>query len=203
MQKLLGNLKKARLFVISAPSGSGKTTLTRMLTKEFSNIIESISYTTKQKRENEKEGLDYFYITNEEFEKKIKDNEFLEYAKVFDNYYGTSKKVINKDLENNKHVVLVIDTVGAKKLIDKKTCATFIFIAPPSLEELKKRILKRNEDNIEDIEKRLSWAKEELKEIKNYDYLIINDDINISYEILKSIFIAEDNKIKNGVNFGK
>jgi guanylate kinase len=203
MQKLIGNLKKGRLFVISAPSGSGKTTLTRMLTKEFSNIVESISYTTKTKRENEKEAVDYFYINKHEFEEKIKENEFLEYALVFDNYYGTSKKIINKDLENNRHVVLVIDTQGAKNLLKQKVDATFIFIAPPSLEELKKRILNRNEDKIEDIDKRLSWAKKELKEIKNYDYLIINEDLNIAYEILKSIFIAEDNKIKNGVNFGK
>ncbi|NGX56975.1 MAG: Guanylate kinase [Candidatus Anoxychlamydiales bacterium] len=202
MQKLIGNLNKGRLFVVSAPSGSGKTTLVRMLTKEFPNVIESVSFTTREIRNNEKKDLDYFYISKEEFEKKIKEKEFLEYASVFDNYYGTSKKVIEKDLINKKHVVLVIDTQGAKKLINKID-ATFIFIAPLSIDELKNRLKLRQQNNDSEIEKRLSWAKEELKEIKHYDYLIINDDLKIAYEILKSIFIAEDNKIKNGVNFGK
>ncbi len=192
-QKLIGNLNKGLFFVVSAPSGTGKTTLIRMLTKEFSNIVESVSYTTRKIRPGEKDGVDYHFINVEEFENKIKEDEFLEYAKVFDHYYGTSKKIVEKDLLAKKHVVLVIDTQGAMK-VKQKVDANFIFILPPSLEELKNRLDIRNSDK--DVETRLDWAKKEMQKSKNYDYWIVNDDLKIAYEVLKSVFIAIEHKVK-------
>ena len=194
MQKLLGNIKKGLIFVLSSPSGAGKTTLVRMLSSEFDCVVESISYTTKKPREEEKEAIDYFYISEKEFEKKIKEGFFLEHAKVYNNYYGTSKEFIKKTLDSSKHIVLVIDTQGAmqlKKLID----AIYIFISPPSISELEKRMQKRKGD--QDIEKRLQAAEKELEQISNYDYNIINDNLKMTYNILKSILIAEEHKVKN------
>src|SRR3990167_2912057 len=143
MQKLIGNLKKGLFFILSAPSGGGKTTLIRMLTKEYEKILESVSFTTRETREDEREGIDYFFISKEDFEEKIRSGFFLEYAKVYDNYYGTSKEYVKKHLNEGKHVVLVIDTQGALSLKNKVE-ASYIFISPPSLEELKMRIIKRD-----------------------------------------------------------
>jgi guanylate kinase len=188
------NVEKGLFFVISAPSGAGKTTLVRKLTKEFHSVVESISYTTRKKREGEIEGKDYFFISKEKFEEKIKNKEFLEYAHVFGNYYGTSKKWIEEKLKKKKHIVLVIDTQGAKELRGKIKGA-FIFIVPPNIQELKNRLLKRK-DHPKEIEKRISWAENELKEIKNYDYKITNEDLKTSYDVLRSIIIAEVHRIK-------
>lgn len=199
-QKLLGNLNKGLFFIISAPAGTGKTTLTRMLTKEFKSVIESVSFTSRAIRKGEKEGVDYFFISKEEFEEKIKREEFLEYAKVFDHYYGTSKAFVEKKLNEKKHVVLVIDTQGALKL-KNKIVTTYIFISPPNTETLKNRMNIRADINEKEIEKRLSWAKEEMKQIPHYDYNIINIDLDKSFEVLKSIFIAEEHKIKNLKNW--
>ncbi|NGX52047.1 MAG: Guanylate kinase [Candidatus Anoxychlamydiales bacterium] len=195
-QKLLGNLKKGLFFIISAPAGTGKTTLTRMLTKEFKPVIESVSFTSREPRKDEKEGIDYFFITKEEFEKKIEENGFLEYAKVFDHYYGTSKTFVEKNLNEKKHVVLVIDTQGAMKLKNRIEC-TYIFISPPSIDTLKERMKKRADIDDKEIEKRLTWANEEMKQIVNYDYNITNMDLDKSYEELRSVFIAEEHKVKN------
>jgi len=195
-QKILGNLKKGLFFIISAPAGTGKTTLTRMLTKEFPSVIESVSFTSREPRRDEKEGVDYFFVTKEEFEKKIKEDDFLEYAKVFDHYYGTSKTFVEKKLNEKKHVILVIDTQGAMKLKNKIEC-TYIFISPPTIDTLKERMKKRADIDDKEIEKRLSWANEEMKQIKNYDYNITNIDLDKSYEELRSIIIAEEHKVKN------
>src|SRR3990167_2920947 len=138
MIPLLGGLKKGLVFVISAPAGTGKTTLVRMLRDEFHCLIESVSFTTRKPRTSEKEGVDYFFISKEAFEQKIREGEFLEHAQVFDNYYGTSKIFVEKEREKGKHVILIIDTQGALQLMQKLD-AVFIFISPPSLEELKNR----------------------------------------------------------------
>lgn len=201
-QKLLGNLKKGLLFIISAPAGTGKTTLTRMLTKEFDCVIESISYTTRNPRNGEIEGVDYFYISEKEFQNKIKNNEFLEHAKVYNNYYGTSKKFVDEKLNEGKHVVLVIDTQGAINLRNKID-AVYIFLSPPDIEELKKRMHLRKDESDKEMAIRLDWAKEEMKKIGFYDYNITNIDLKTSYEILRSIFIAEEHKLKNLKNWSQ
>ncbi len=193
MKKILGNVKKGSVFVLSAPAGSGKTTLIRKLVKEFDSVVESVSFTTRPIRKGEIEGVDYCFISQDEFKKRIKQDEFLEYAKVYDYYYGTSKKWVEKRLNKGKHVVLVIDTQGAKQ-IRKKISASFIFIMPPSINELKKRLHLRKTDSSKSIKERVAWATKEIKEAKNYDYVIVNDDISIAYQVFKSILIAEEHK---------
>ncbi len=193
--KLLGGLERGLVFVVSAPAGTGKTTLVRMLTDEFDCVAESVSYTTRKMRPGESEGKDYYFVSDEEFERMAKAGEFLEHASVFGHSYGTSKKTVEERLCRGKHVVLVIDTQGAqsvKKMLD----AVFIFIRPPNFEELKKRLHGRQSDTRESIETRLSWAEREMEAAKRYDYLIVNENLQLAYEIFRSIFISEEHRIR-------
>lgn len=194
--KLLGNLNKGLVFVVSAPAGTGKTTLVKMLVKEFPCVIQSISYTTRPKRYNESSGDHYHFVTTKAFEKKIRENEFLEYVKLYDDYYGTSRKWVAEKQALGFHVVLVIDTQGALQLVDTFN-AQFIFIAPPSLEELKTRLIKRNTDSAEAIVKRLAWAKVEMEASHYYDYKIVNDSLDVAYQTLRSIVIAEEHRVRD------
>lgn len=196
MRKPLGNLKKGLLFVLSAPAGTGKTTLAHMLKEEFECVVISISYTTREIRPDEKNGVDYNFISKEEFEGKIVKGDFLEYAQVFEHYYGTDRKFVENLQKQGKHVLLVIDTQGAMK-IKSKVEATFVFINPPSFEELRKRLTERNTETENNVEERLSWAKNEMEVGKSYDYHIINEDLNTAYDFLRSVLIAEENRRLN------
>lgn len=195
-KKLLGNLPQGLLFVISAPAGTGKTTLVHMLTQEFPCVVRSITCTTRKPRPGEKEGQDYFFLTEEEFQKKLETGDFLEHASVFGFNYGTSRSQVEKLLREGKHVLLVIDTQGALQL-KGRVDAIFIFISPPSMDELKKRLIHRNTESPDSVEKRLQWARHELEMISHYDYHIINDDLSVAYETLKSILIAEEDRIRS------
>lgn len=195
-QKLLGNLSKGFIFVLSAPAGTGKTTLVRMLAQEFSCIYESVSCTTRPPRPGEVNGVDYYFLSTKEFEDKIHQRDFLEYAEVFGYYYGTSQTYVFAQQELGNHVFLIIDTQGAMQLRKKKFSAVYIFLSPPSLEELKERLLKRKTENIQAIEKRLSWAKAEIEMMANYDYHIVNDNLNQAYSVLRSIVIAEEHRVQ-------
>jgi guanylate kinase len=183
------------IFIISAPAGTGKTTLVNMLTQEFPSVIRSVSCTTRAPRPGEHEGKDYFFLTKEAFEAKIRHGDFLEHAKVFGDYYGTSAEFVKKEQSRGKHVVLVIDTQGALQ-IKGKIPAIFIFISPPSLAEQKERLNKRKTENPQSMEERLAWAKHELEMMHHYDYHIVNDHLDTAYAVLKSIFIAEEHKIR-------
>lgn len=194
--KVLGELKKGLIFVISAPAGTGKTTLVRMLQKEFSCVTESISYTTRQPRPSEVPGRDYHFITVPEFEEKIREGEFLEYAQVFGNYYGTSRKFIGEQQKLGKHVLLVIDTQGAMQLMGTMD-AVFIFIRPPDMETLRARLSARKSESSEAIDERLSWAKKEMDLAVHYNYQIVNDRLDTAYDVLRSVLIAEEHKIKH------
>ena len=189
MSKHLG-----RLFIISAPAGTGKTTLVNMLTEKYPQVIRNVTCTTREKRPGEVNGKDYYFLTEEEFQKKLKAGDFLEHADVFGNHYGTSKSLIEKELKSGKDVILVIDTQGALQLkarLKDKVDATFIFISPPSFEELKKRLIQRRTETPEKIEKRLKTARQELEMISHYDYHIVNDDLTAAFEALKNIIIAD------------
>jgi len=190
---VLGGLKRGLVFVISAPAGTGKTTLVRMLREEFPCIVESVSFTTRSPRANEIPGRDYYFITSDEFKQKIEEGEFLEYAQVFDRFYGTSRKFVESQQEKGKHVILVIDTQGAMQLKGKIE-ASFIFISPPSFEELKFRLHSRKSETDEAILHRLSWAEKEMALSKCYDYHIVNDHLKTAYDVLRSILIAEEHK---------
>jgi len=190
MNALLGNQKKGLMFIISAPAGAGKTTLAKALIKEFSDVIAGISYTTRLPRLGEMHGKDYFFVTEDEFQKRIFSANFLEHVQLHGIHYGTSKQWVNQRLEEGKHVLLVIDTQGAMQLKDE-LAAVFIFIHPPSLEVLHKRLLNRGSEEPEMIEKRMEWAKVELQAANHYDYQIVNDKLDTAYEVLRSILIAE------------
>lgn len=193
-KKVLGNEKRGRLFIVSAPAGTGKSTLVEMILGEFPHeVAESCSCTTRAARPGEVDGLHYTFVSFEEFEKEIEATAFLEYAKVFGNYYGTRKEEVERLRHQGKHVVLVIDTQGAMQ-IKQEVDGVFIFISPPSLDELRRRLLKRCTETPEKIEERLEWAKHELPLAVHYDYHIVNDDLAITYQILRSILIAEEHK---------
>lgn len=194
--KLLGNRKRGLAFIVSAPAGTGKTTLVEKLAEEFPSVIMNISYTTRSPRLGEIKGVHYHFISEDQFKKMVSAEEFLEHVCLYGEYYGTSRKWIEERLNAGKHVVLVIDTQGAIFLRDKYP-AISIFVKPPSLEELKRRLNGRGTETQQKIEERLKIAQQEIEALKYYDYEIVNDDLEVAYQVLKSIFIAEEHRVKN------
>jgi len=190
MAAILGQCAKGLIFIVSAPAGTGKTTLVQMLAQEFPSIVASVSYTTRAPRLGEQEGKHYHFISQQAFKEKIDESDFLEYVQLYQDYYGTSQQWINKQIHQGKHVVLVIDTQGALQL-KNKIAATFIFIRPPSLEILKARLINRQTESIAIIDTRLTWAQYELEQADLYDYQIVNDDLAVAYQALRSVVIAE------------
>jgi len=183
---------KGLLIVISGPSGTGKGTICSRVVNEMENIKISISATSRCKRENEVNGKDYYFITKEEFEEKIKNNEFLEYAIVHSNqYYGTPKAKIEEDLNNGTSVILEIDIQGALKVKDIISEAIFIFIMPPSMKVLKQRLINRNTESLDKVMERFKTAYKELNEFKKYNYVVVNDDLDEAVEKVKSIIVSE------------
>ena len=178
------------IFVISSPSGGGKTSLIKKLLEDprSEGTVLSISHTTREKRLNEKDGVDYFFTDKKSFEDKIKKNDFLEYATVFDNYYGTSQETVNTQVSQGKTVILELDWQGAKQVKSKIPCY-LIFLLPPSIDDLKKRLIDRNLDESEIIEKRIKEAKNEISNSKIYDFLILNDNFEMALQDLKSIIL--------------
>jgi len=197
--RLLGNLSKGLVFVVSAPAGTGKTTLVRLLTQEFACVEESVSCTTRAPRVGEVEGKDYHFLRQEEFQERIKAEDFLEYAEVFGKWYGTSKELVYQKVRQGKHVVLVIDTQGAQKLMAQSFEAVYIFIKPPSLEELQQRLIQRKTEDEKTREERLSWAQREMQAASAYDYQIVNAELEVAYEVLRSIIIAEEHKVQRSI----
>ncbi len=183
---------KGAILILSGPSGCGKSTLLKEIYKNINNYYFSISTTTRTPRAGEQDGVDYYFVSKEEFEKDIEEGNFLEWAKVHDNYYGTSLKPIIEALNDGKLVIFDIDVQG-HKIVRKKlnSQVTSVFITTPSLSILKDRLYSRNSDSNEIIEKRLSNAKEEIDSFLDYDYLIINDDLHkATKEILAIANIA-------------
>ena len=183
---------KAKLYVITGPSGVGKgTVLKKFFEKNKDSIIYSISATTRKPREGELEGVNYFFISKEEFKKEIKEDNFLEWAKYSDNYYGTRKDFVLNSLEKGTDVLLEIETSGAKKVMKKFPDCVSIFIMPPDMQELEKRLRGRKTECEEAILKRLEIVKTELSEAKNYKYTIVNDKVDKTFEELNEIYLKE------------
>lgn len=193
--------KEGLLIVISGPSGVGKGTICKELVKYFNGWF-SVSVTTREKRDGETEGKDYFYVTKEEFEQKIKDNDFLEYASYNNNYYGTLKSKINENLDNKIDVFVEIEVKGAKNIKNIYKDSILIYILPPSLQELEDRLRGRNTEDEDTIKNRMNITKEELKQIDIYDYAIVNDDLENAIEKVKNIIESEKSKVsRNNINF--
>lgn len=199
---MIGLKKKRRgeLIVLSGPSGVGKSTVIAELLGHRRDIHFSVSFTTRQPRTGEADGVNYNFVSREEFERMIRDEELLEYAEYVGNYYGTSLKVIQDKLERGVDVLLDIEVQGAAKVREKCPEAVLIFIIPPSIEELSRRLHKRNTDAEDVIDRRLQKAREECRESKNYDYLVVNDNVIAAAEEIQSILAAESCRLKNRIH---
>ena len=179
---------KGAILLLSGPSGCGKSSLLKEVYKVINNYYFSISTTTREPRVGEKDGVDYYFVSKEEFKQDIENGNFLEWAEVHGNYYGTSLKPINQALEESKLVIFDIDVQGFEQVINKlDKITTTVFITTPTIEELEKRLYNRNTDSKDVIEKRISNAKTEIKYIDRYDYFIVNDDLKVASEQLVSI----------------
>ncbi|KAF2958642.1 guanylate kinase [Thermotoga sp. Ku-13t] len=184
------------LYVISGPSGVGKTSIIDGVMKKVKNVVFSVSCTTRPKRPNEVDGRDYFFVDERTFKCMMEQDEFLEWAVVHGYYYGTPRKFVEEQLKNNVNVILDIDVQGAMTVMKKVKDAVFIFIAPPSFEELKRRLMRRGTERQEDMMKRLEDAKKELEQIPKFQYLIVNVDLQESIDQLTSIIVAEQLKVE-------
>lgn len=183
--------KKGVLFIVSAPSGAGKTTLCMRIIKTVDNLKMSVSFTTRQPRFGEVNDLDYTFISKQEFQSMIKRKEFVEWAEVHGNLYGTSRKRLNNLLNAGFDVLLDIDTQGAGQIKESCREGVFIFILPPSMKILRERLENRKSNTKEDMEKRLKNALKEIKNYNRYDYVIINSDLKLSVKMLEAVIISE------------
>ncbi|OPL08019.1 MAG: guanylate kinase [delta proteobacterium ML8_F1] len=192
-------LRKGNLFVISGPSGAGKGTIIREVLKSTRDIKLSVSVTTRDSRRGETEGINYYFKSDEEFEKMISEEGFLEYAKVYDHYYGTPKEPVLKAVEQGENIILEIDIQGALQVKKSYPEAIFIFILPPSMAELKNRIVLRGSETAEALKLRFASALEEIAYIEKYDYYIVNDTLASSTRSLYAIIEAERCRIRKDV----
>ena len=193
--------QKGQLIVLSGPSGAGKSTVIAQLLSTRENIHFSVSFTTRSPRAGEEDGVNYNFVDKAEFERMIAADELLEYAEYVGNYYGTSMKVIQDKLNQGVDVLLDIEVQGAAKVRAKCPEAVLIFVVPPSFEELSRRLHGRNTDDEDVIEGRLQQARQEYKEIKNYDYLVINGKVATAAAEIESILIAESCRVRNRMHF--
>lgn len=183
--------KQGLLVVLSGPSGSGKNTVCDEVKKNNKNIWESISMTSRKPRKGEIDGKSYYFVTEEEFKKNIEDDNMLEYAKFAGNYYGTPKKNIQKHLDNGEDVILVIEIQGALQIKQKVAQALFVFLLPPSMKELKRRLIDRNTESSSKVMERFERAYKEINELSKYNYVIVNDNVKDAAKKLESIILAE------------
>ena len=184
--------RRGLMFILSSPSGAGKTTLSRLLRQNDPNITMSISYTTRQKRPNEVDGEDYFFVSEKDFEKKADEKFFYEFAEVFGNYYGTPRKRVEEELAAGRDVLFDIDWQGTRRLTAKaRDDIVSVFILPPSMAELSRRLKSRAQDSNAVIESRMERAHDEISHWDEYDYVVINDSIDYSLQNILYILKAE------------
>ena len=188
--------RKGLMFVLSSPSGAGKTSLSRKLLELDKELFLSVSYTTRPPRPGEIDGEDYFFVNSNDFASMKEKNEFLEYAKVFDYYYGTPKKPVKKTLDKGRDILFDIDWQGTQQLMNNsKDDLVKVFVLPPSLDELERRLKERKQDQDEIIQKRMSKASDEMSHYAEYDYILVNDDFDKTVEEIISILNSE--RLKN------
>ena len=179
------------LFIVAAPSGGGKTSLVRELVNNMQDIVTSVSHTTREMRPREKDGINYFFISEQEFRKMIKNGEFIEHAEVFGNFYGTSVQQIEARLKSGVDVVLDIDWQGAEQIKQLYPDAVSVFVIPPSIDILQNRLTSRAQDKQEVIQERMLKAKSEMSHYADFDYLLVNDDFNQAVSELVAIVKAK------------
>lgn len=184
---------RGKLIIFSAPSGSGKTTLINMVRKEYPGLEFSVSATTRAPRGSEKNGVEYFFLTKEDFVKKAEKGEFVEFKTVYGNLYGTLRSFVEKSIHTGKHIIFDIDVQGGLAIKEQyPKDSVMIFIYPPSLKELEKRLKLRGTDSLETIEKRLKFAKIEMEKMKDYSYNICNDSLESAFSEIKAVFKKEN-----------
>lgn len=183
-------MKKGKFIIISGPSGVGKGTICNVLLKEL-NAWYSVSMTTREIREGETDGVNYYFVSKDEFEKRIADGKLLEYNIYNDNYYGTPKDKVLEKLEDGVNVFSEIDVNGARNIKKIFPDALLIYIAPPSIEELRERLLGRGTEDLETIENRLKIAEDELKQVNFYDYVVVNDNLDDAISKVRNIIMSE------------
>ena len=190
-------MKDNIMVILSSPSGVGKTTLTKKIQQKYQSFKISVSHTTRSPRSNEVDGVDYHFISNDEFQKLISENKFYEYAKIFENFYGTLKKNVDETLINND-IIFDIDWQGTKQLSKFKNLKLIkIYLIPPSKEELKKRLIKRNQDSPQEVDRRFKAYDKDIQHWEDYDYIIINENLENCYKQIESIILENKNKSIN------
>lgn len=190
------------IFVMSGPSGAGKTTIVKGVLSELEGVEFSVSYTTRQKREGEIDGKDYFFVSEKKFAELMEKDEFLEWAEVHGHLYGTSRSYVESRLQQGVNILLDVDVKGAMNVREKiKDDAVFIFVAPPSFSELKDRLYNRRTEDATNFEKRIEDAKQELSQISKFDYLVVNREVKASIKQLESVLIAEQLKVERWNEF--
>ncbi|MGI6079894.1 MAG: guanylate kinase [Candidatus Avilachnospira sp.] len=193
--------RKGILAVVSGFSGAGKGTLMKKLMEKYDNYSLSVSATTRAPREGEKDGKDYFFVSKEEFQSMINKDELLEYAQYVDNYYGTPKKYVEAELEKGRDVILEIEIQGALSIHGRYPDSLLIFVTPPSAMELKNRLINRGTETEENIKKRLNRAAQEAVGVENYDYLLINDDLDEAVERLHKLIQDQHMRVCHQLDF--
>lgn len=191
--------EKGLLFVLSGPSGVGKGTVCNALRKVNSNITYSVSATSRAPRAGEVDGVNYFFKTREQFEEMIKNDQFLEWAQYVNNYYGTPKQFVLDMLEQGKDVILEIEVQGAMQVKEKYPEGIFIFLAPPDMEELHQRIRNRGTEDDDVIRNRMNKAREEIEMMANYDYVVINDEVDLAVKRIEAIVMAEHCRVERNL----
>ncbi len=192
-----------KLVVISAPSGTGKTTVVKRLLEKIPNIVASVSFTTRPMRENEQEGIDYFFVNKKRFEAMVDNDQFIEYATVFGNYYGTQKESLSRNLKKGINVILEIDWQGAQQVKQKMPSCITIFLIPPSKEVLLSRLKNRGTDTKEEIENRFSQAVSDLNESNMFDYVLVNDRIEVAVKNIALCIEGNLNQLKQSDSLDK
>ena len=189
------------MVILSSPSGAGKTTIAKKIQQKYQTFKISVSHTTRKPRPNEIDGVDYYFISHEKFEKLISEDKFYEYAKIFDNYYGTSKETVDQMIKKND-IIFDIDWQGTQQLSKFKNLKLIkIYLIPPNKDELKQRLIKRNQDSSQEVERRFKAYDNDIRHWKDYDHIIINDNLENCYkQIEKIILVSKDKSTKDFQN---